>query len=93
MRIRSSLAPISIHALREERDTLSLETNAGRDISIHALREERDASIDTWVKEYSEFQSTRSARSATKSTPRVVQGREISIHALREERDRQRFQL
>ena len=56
---------ISIHALREERDCRSDGSADGSTISIHALREERDAlpGILVWVP--LQFQSTRSARSAT----------------------------
>ena len=59
---------ISIHALREERDALLADLGEqGFGISIHALREERDYMAIKWLVDTAEFQSTRSARSATQS--------------------------
>ena len=57
--------PISIHALREERDRALAGETAESLISIHALREERDAKIIILPIAHQTFQSTRSARSAT----------------------------
>ena len=63
---------ISIHALLAERD---LDTSRAADvlcISIHALLAERDArcwSSHTWA---TTFQSTRSLRSATAKTPKLI---------------------
>ena len=56
---------ISIHALREERDRHFQQSYNPYLISIHALREERDYVTSTQRDQYQEFQSTRSARSAT----------------------------
>ena len=56
-------------------------------ISIHALREERDAKANKRATTAIEFQSTRSARSATCQLNFICQFMAISIHALREERD------
>ena len=57
---------ISIHALREEGDTLSLGSlKAPNHISIHALREEGDLSVMGEKSHLSEFLSTPSARRAT----------------------------
>ena len=57
---------ISIHALRAERDChlIMLKTNQ-LSISIHALRAERDLQQSVLLLTVSEFQSTRSVRSAT----------------------------
>ena len=57
------------------------------DISIHALREEGDvrALMDSYGLEL--FQSTPSARRATRKFVRHRPDRRISIHALREEGD------
>ena len=62
---------ISIHALRMERDYIGVEWENEPGISIHALRMERDPvkkELSRWT---SEFQSTRSAWSATKKTPSI----------------------
>ena len=61
---------ISIHALREERDDTAITGPAAtKRISIHALREERDPP-PLFVKVlFVQFQSTRSARSATSPAP------------------------
>ena len=56
-------------------------------ISIHALREERDLPEYFLKLQPKQFQSTRSARSATLSASLIVSTASISIHALREERD------
>ena len=58
-----------------------------RGISIHALREESDARPSTQIKEDRIFQSTPSARRATKASAGEVDAIAISIHALREESD------
>ncbi len=101
---------ISIHALREERDKFEGAHEAHNTISIHALREERDWILPSVTPIRAKFQSTRSARSATTSCksacfhPNQFQStrsarsatqksdlqpshEQISIHALREERD------
>ena len=63
-------ARISIHALREERDSHDGDAaEAAVLISIHALREERDSSTLPSSVSRLEFQSTRSARSATTVRP------------------------
>ena len=61
-----AFVPISIHALREERDPCFWYASINRQISIHALREERDQVDRRTGKYYYLFQSTRSARSATR---------------------------
>ncbi len=59
--------PISIHALREERDSRrSASPCSAARISIHALREERDNPVVFPCTSFHTFQSTRSARSATR---------------------------
>ena len=78
---------ISIHALREERDTRSPSLVKSISISIHALREERDDRPCPPLPHQLRFQSTRSARSATMSFYSLSVYPSISIHALREERD------
>ena len=78
---------ISIHALREERDGFGPLAIRPLRISIHALREERDITVKILDQGVIQFQSTRSARSATRIMQTVVQTIIISIHALREERD------
>ena len=61
-----SIRSISIHALREERDLGDrLGDVVCPAISIHALREERDSGETKIRFRPREFQSTRSARSAT----------------------------
>ena len=81
---------ISIHALREERDDPMLWEALKEEISIHALREERDSIPELFSIYTDEFQSTRSARSATcVNSRRDGDSSSISIHALREERDNQ----
>ena len=57
---------ISIHALRMERDALPINATSTRGgISIHALRMERDGIGSRDFDLLDEFQSTRSAWSAT----------------------------
>ena len=56
---------ISIHALREERDLRTIYSRQAQAISIHALREERDDTVMLTGGVDVQFQSTRSARSAT----------------------------
>ena len=81
---------ISIHALREERDDSGTYSLDLRFISIHALREERDHPLLLVCSLFhKQFQSTRSARSATQDVIFFKQILIISIHALREERDQQ----
>ena len=78
---------ISIHALREEGDTLAEYPRAVNPISIHALREEGD-SLGTVRKADGEgFLSTPSARRATFGAGGPLLRVVISIHALREEGD------
>ena len=79
---------ISIHALREEGDTLSLGSlKAPNHISIHALREEGDVTdCYTRIKD-GQFLSTPSARRATNYRHLILAAQNISIHALREEGD------
>ena len=60
---------ISIHALREERDEAPPAPKQTEQISIHALREERDRFVPAGSPEDLVFQSTRSARSATRCRP------------------------
>ena len=78
---------ISIHALREEGDSVFMICATSFMISIHALREEGDA-IHVRKQYLAElFLSTPSARRAT-TAPCIIIGQEfISIHALREEGD------
>ena len=60
-------------------------------ISIHALREEGDQDMDEYRTPYAKFQSTPSARRATKYNKYKAIRQNISIHALREEGDCDRF--
>ena len=80
---------ISIHALREEGDTLFGDLKElDFLISIHALREEGDPCAGPRCLTIKQFLSTPSARRATRHP--VQQNQEhlqISIHALREEGD------
>ena len=79
---------ISIHALREEGDSVLSLNFDFFDISIHALREEGDPSsaVRFWLQKV--FLSTPSARRATSSQYSSAPTLRISIHALREEGDR-----
>ena len=80
--------PISIHALREEGDHVQfVHLNGLQLISIHALREEGDQEITKVSYTSDIFQSTPSARRATKGGLHILGRGEISIHALREEGD------
>ena len=56
-------------------------------ISIHALREESDITGNVDLNHAYKFQSTPSARRATRIRPRNFRFLAISIHALREEGD------
>ena len=58
---------ISIHALREESDYLPFLTKKHTGISIHALREESDRFSIPASHSHILFQSTLSARRATKT--------------------------
>ena len=78
---------ISIHALRMERDTNDTVLLYDLEISIHALRMERDGILLNVPPHNLEFQSTRSAWSATIAVGPGGSGHRISIHALRMERD------
>ena len=78
---------ISIHALREESDSLVLFIHRLDAISIHALREESDNPGTILKTLLDEFQSTLSVRRATRVLEDRAGVREISIHALREESD------
>ena len=79
---------ISIHALREEGDTLSrCHLQKLSCISIHALREEGDYPCCQSFSWLSSFLSTPSARRATRSGCGHRGHCHISIHALREEGD------
>ena len=62
-------------------------------ISIHALREEGDPRGDKRQVLLETFQSTPSARRATRKRNQLDKLIDISIHALREEGDRRRGQL
>ena len=78
---------ISIHALREERDTVRRgDWPALRYFNPRAPRGARHR-YDSAVYKHKLFQSTRSARSATKNILFKLVTQAISIHALREERD------
>ena len=59
------VAPISIHALREEGDVFPEQPVRHEEISIHALREEGDAVQIYWCISAHRFLSTPSARRAT----------------------------
>ena len=78
---------ISIHALREEGDTVSRAVSCISFISIHALREEGDVDYETYLNIQKEFLSTPSARRATYEYYWASVFASISIHALREEGD------
>ena len=107
---------ISIHALREEGDSLLLVIRYSAPfISIHALREEGDTSETELAKNLQDFnprpprggrptqscetrntvqfQSTPSARRATRHPRRFFHLTHISIHALRKEGDKSRWTL
>ena len=78
---------ISIHALREESDLRGFL--AGRwlfDFNPRPPRGERRYTLWLWFSSYT-FQSTPSARRATRSLVSGIVGGHISIHALREESD------
>ena len=81
---------ISIHALREEGDTLAQNVSTLWGISIHALREEGDHCFLFIGVSSNVFLSTPSARRATHSRQHGTGLQAISIHALREEGDIQR---
>ncbi len=81
------LGKISIHALREEGDLLSIRQHLEFCISIHALREEGDCTFCYASMPATTFLSTPSARRATSSTVENMMVITISIHALREEGD------
>ena len=86
LRLHSS---ISIHALREEGDSVSVgKADTTKAISIHALREEGDRGCPDGPADYFYFypRPPRGGRRGFDGTCRQHQG--ISIHALREEGDR-----
>ena len=88
MQRNSPRSPISIHALREEGDSVAAGITVDiAEISIHALREEGDMNIMLANFTNFIFLSTPSARRATKNRSRHSEGCRISIHALREEGD------
>ena len=78
---------ISIHALREEGDSLAYTPHSTLGISIHALREEGDSTGIYGVTGVLVFLSTPSARRATDQEAQYAAPSAISIHALREEGD------
>ena len=79
---------ISIHALREEGDGVTLlNAITTASISIHALREEGDVELIQRDVDGKIFLSTPSARRATVRPSHERVPTEISIHALREEGD------
>ena len=86
--IRDYNSKISIHALREEGDSLTSSSMTSTSvISIHALREEGDlVHLYDGAGQFI-FLSTPSARRATQPTTFNEIPEEISIHALREEGD------
>ena len=84
---RKAFHPISIHALRMERDIEAVQDIRDYEISIHALRMERDLGDIGVVIDLIGFQSTRSAWSATLFLILRLAKDRISIHALRMERD------
>ena len=57
--------PISIHALREEGDAVTIVYRTDIQISIHALREEGDRIVPAVLATADKFLSTPSARRAT----------------------------
>ena len=79
---------ISIHALREEGDSITVSISPPDNIiSIHALREEGDKPPCAPALMLLQFLSTPSARRATAPMCRSRPCAPISIHALREEGD------
>ena len=79
---------ISIHALREEGDSVQVSTTRIFSlISIHALREEGDGRYQVRQRHFEKFLSTPSARRATDAGHQIDVVVNISIHALREEGD------
>ena len=79
---------ISIHALREESDGITVAfILVSATISIHALREESDVTCTINMPRYKGFQSTLSVRRATFIYYKNAKWYVISIHALREESD------
>ena len=81
------LLSISIHALREEGDTIRRCSRCQTPISIHALREEGDPPAAAPVSSMSDFypRPPRGGRRIPVVSP--VLFKDISIHALREEGD------
>ena len=77
---------ISIHALREEGDRVTLEINGDFRISIHALREEGDSLIHAGLSFTCDFYP-RPPRGGRHAAEVETTFSAISIHALREEGD------
>ena len=78
---------ISIHALREEGDTLATTLAKTYKISIHALREEGDFSRRTESFGKTDFYPRPPRGGRLMQGLNLIQGKNISIHALREEGD------
>ena len=84
---RDLACDISIHALREEGDSIGFRHCIDLLIYIHALREEGDKSRASTSPRTTAFLSTPSARRATAGIQFFAVSDTISIHALREEGD------
>ena len=80
---------ISIHALREEGDTETVDDQLARVLAFQSTPSARRATVSAVEKQKRsvKFQSTPSARRATGSSRRARNEQRISIHALREEGD------
>ena len=80
---------ISIHALREEGDTETVDDQLARVLAFQSTPSARRATVSAVEKQKRsvKFQSTPSARRATITTIAAAEALEISIHALREEGD------
>ena len=83
---------ISIHALREEGDVISLHNHLRQrfEISIHALREEGDLVIGSKVPLTGSISIHALREEGDKEERKRGRPKDISIHALREEGDRGR---
>ena len=79
---------ISIHALRKERDSGSLSLRTTTQYFNPRAPQGARLVLSSGLCVLKQFQSTRSARSATNPEHPASKGYYISIHALRKERDR-----
>ena len=92
VRVRSSVLPISIHALHEESDLSRAPAKAGREEFQSTLSMRRATINRIGLTVMAQFQSTLSMRRATFGLNRFIAQIMISIHALHEESDLRQFQ-